>query len=337
MNPTLDIEQPPALIAYLRANGRIAADEEPTVTVLAGGVSNRTVRVDRSTGDSWVLKQALAQLRVKEEWFSDPARIGRESLGLQWIGRLLPWRPVPDWLFEDPANHLLAMRAVPQPHENWKARLLQGFVELEYAQAFGHLLGTLHAASNRCLAELPHELNDRGFFETLRLEPYYRFSAKRNGSVARALTTLIDETLTVQCSLVHGDYSPKNVLIHDGQLVLLDHEVIHVGDPAFDLGFALTHFLSKARHLPRQRDRFQQAALHFWESYRQTAPDIATLAGLEQRAVRHTLACLLARVDGRSPLEYLTATERTAQREYALKGLQDPPATLSRLLQATFG
>jgi 5-methylthioribose kinase len=332
MKPTLDIEQPRALIAYLRANGRIGLGEEPTVTVLAGGVSNRTVRVDRPQGDSWVLKQALAQLRVKEEWYSDPARIRRESLGLQWIGRLVPWETVPGWLFEDPANDLLAMEAVPQPHENWKTRLLNGHVELEYAAAFGRLLGVLHTESNRRRAELPSELEDRSFFETLRLEPYYQLSAQRNAVVARALRGLMDETWSVRCCLVHGDFSPKNVLIRQGRLVLLDHEVIHLGDPAFDLGFALTHFLSKARHRPRQRVQLFEAASRFWDSYRQAAPVIVSLPGLESRAVRHTLACLLARVDGRSPLEYLTAEERKAQREQAVFGLRQPPETLGTLL-----
>lgn len=332
MNPALDIEQTPALITYLRTQGRIGPNEEPIMTVLAGGVSNRTVQVDRPQGESWVLKQALAKLRVKEDWFSDPARISRESLGLRWIERLVPWKTVPGWLFEDRENHLLAMEAVPRPHENWKIRMLNGFVETHYAEAFGRLLGTLHRESNRRRIELPSELSDRNFFETLRLEPYYRFSAGRNPSIARVLTDLIDETLTVQCSLVHGDYSPKNVLIHEGRLVLLDHEVVHFGDPAFDLGFALTHFLSKARHRPQQRDLLRKSAEKFWDSYRQSASAIANLSGLELRAVRHTLACLLARVDGRSPLEYLTAEEQTAQREQALQGLKHPPKTLADLV-----
>jgi 5-methylthioribose kinase len=337
MTPTLDIEQTHALIDYLRATGRIAMDEEVTVTILAGGVSNRTVQVDRSQGESWVLKQALEKLRVKEEWFSDPARIRRESLGLQWIGRLVPRDVVPGWVFEDPANHLLAMQAVPQPHENWKARLLNGFVEVEYAECFGRLLGTLHTESNRHRTELPQELHDRSFFESLRLEPYYRFSAKRNVSVATVLDQLIEESLSVQCSLVHGDYSPKNVLIREGRLVLLDHEVVHMGDPAFDLGFALTHFLSKARHRPQQRTLLRHAALQFWESYRQAAPAIAKLRDLEARAVLHTLACLLARVDGRSPLEYLTAEEQAAQREQALHGLLQPPNSLTELVSSIPG
>src|SRR6185295_14240171 len=86
----LDIENPTALIAYLRQAGHIESDEEPRVSVLAGGVSNRTVLVERPNGESWVIKQALAKLRVAADWFSDPQRIHREALGLRWLNRLAP-------------------------------------------------------------------------------------------------------------------------------------------------------------------------------------------------------------------------------------------------------
>ena len=112
--------------------------------VLAGGVSNRTVLVEfpeRPSRESWVLKQALAKLRVKVDWFSDPARIGREALGLRHLAALAPPGTITPLVFEDPAHHLLAMAAVPQPHENWKSRLLAGRVEPEHAGQFGSLLG----------------------------------------------------------------------------------------------------------------------------------------------------------------------------------------------------
>src|SRR5687768_18614144 len=119
----LDIENADALVAYLRREGRIEPDETPRVRVLAGGVSNRTVLVERASGEAWVLKQALAKLRVKVDWFSDPARIGREALALKYLPELAPPGAITPLVFEDPSHHLLAMRAVPQPHENWKTML----------------------------------------------------------------------------------------------------------------------------------------------------------------------------------------------------------------------
>jgi 5-methylthioribose kinase len=137
--------------------------------------------------------------------------------------------------------------------------------------------------------------------------------------------------------LVHGDYSPKNVLIREGTLVLLDHEVIHFGDPAFDLGFSLTHFLSKAHHLPGMREGFADAAKFYWATYREVVEELPWAADIEERAVRHTLGCLLARVAGRSPLEYLDEGELARQREAVLALLPYPPESVPGLVEDFVG
>ena len=328
----LDIEQPDALLRYLRSTGRIGRDESPGVQNLAGGVSNRTVLVQRASGEAWVLKQALAKLRVKEDWFSDPARVHREALGLRWLERLAPSGTVTPLVFEDFEQHLLAMQAVPAPHENWKTRLLAGGLQRDHVVQFGRLLGTIHRNSRE--ARMDEVFADQSFFEALRFEPYYRFAARRQPEAAEFLNNLIEETVATRLALVHGDYSPKNILIHNGRLVLLDHEVIHFGDPAFDLGFSLTHLLSKAHHLSAQRAAFLEAAHGYWENYQAAAGEIARHPGLEARAARHTLACLLARVDGRSPLEYLTEPERSRQRALVLRLMRRPPARLPVLFEA---
>jgi hypothetical protein len=115
-------------------------------------------------------------------------------------------------------------------------------------------------------------------------------------------------------------------------LILLDHEVVHFGDPGFDLGFSLTHLLSKAHRICTHREAFATAALRYWSAYRESCQDSARIRALEPRAVRHTLGCLLARVAGRSPLEYLNARERRVQREGVLRLMQRPPASVSDLV-----
>jgi hypothetical protein len=121
--------------------------------------------------------------------------------------------------------------------------------------------------------------------------------------------------------------------VYHDQLVLLDHEVIHFGDPAFDLGFSLAHLLSKAHHLKSKRRAFAQAAEVYWRTYLQHLGQVAWIADLEERAVRHTLGCLLARVAGRSPLEYLSAPERQHQQEYVSALLGSPPTHIPDLIQ----
>lgn len=326
----LDIEDPAALRTYLVRTGRIAAATAIKIRVLAGGVSCRTVLVERDDGPAWVLKQALGRLRVQADWFSDPGRIHREAAGLRWLARLAPPGAIVDFVFEDHAAHVLAMAAVPEPFDNWKTRLLERGPEADHARQFGRLLGTIHRAAAAEAAALEGEFADLTFFDQLRLEAYYRATAAKVPAVAEFLARLIADTLAHRETLVHGDFSPKNVLISRGCLVLLDHEVIHWGDPGFDLGFALTHLLAKARHFTGKRAAFAQAARDFWAAY--VSETAGLFPGLEPRAVRHALGCLLARVEGRSPLEYLTSSERAAQRAAALALIPTPPLAVDDLI-----
>ena len=321
----LDIERHGELVDYLRETGRIASAERPVVQTLSGGVSNRTVLVERPNGERWVLKQALGKLRVQVDWYCSPERVHREAVGLRWLKRLAPTGTITCFLFEDRDCHLLAMEAVPEPHENWKAMLIAGRLDLELVKQFAAILRSIHRNALDHREQLEQAFGDRSFFESLRLEPYYIYTSQQIPEAGAFLTRLVDETRAHRDTLVHGDYSPKNMLVHEGRLVLLDHEVVHIGDPAFDVGFALAHLLSKAHHLAGRRSEFERAALVFWQAYAGD-PD------LEARAVRHTLGCLLARVAGRSPLEYLDETERSRQARTVLALFARPPHRMSTLV-----
>ncbi len=327
----LNIEEPDQLIHYLRDRGLIAADEAPAWKTLSGGVSNRTVWVERREGADWVIKQALAKLRVQVDWFSDPERILREAAGLRWLGRIIP-EHVPKFIFDDARYKILAMSAIPQPHENWKTVLLNGCTDRRFARSFGRLLAKIHNAV-KTYPQLADEFAERRFFEELRLEPYYVYAASQVPEAAPFLSPLIEATRARRFALAHGDYSPKNVLIHGDKLIILDYEVIHFGDPAFDVGFSLTHFLSKAHYLPARRDAFLEMARQYWRSYMDAlSPDLS--ASVRQFAVNHTLACMLARVAGRSPLEYLDDMERESQKRVVLELMKQDISDVPDLIEA---
>jgi aminoglycoside phosphotransferase (APT) family kinase protein len=333
---SVDIEDPAQLDAYLRASGRIAPSESVTFTALSGGVSNRTVRVNRPSGGDWVIKQSLERLRVEAEWLCSPRRIEQEARGIEALSRLTPGGTIPRLIFQDPACQLLAMEAVPLPHENWKSLLLAGRLEMKHFEDFARLLAKIHVASARERALFERDFSDTSFFEVLRLEPYYRFAVTQIPEAAEFLEELIRETRLARYCLVHGDYSPKNVLVHEGKLILLDHEVIHFGDPAFDLGFSLTHFLSKAHHLPQLRGQFAEAAEVYWNVYwnvyHTRLETVPFGTNYEDRVVRNTLGCLLARVAGRSPLEYLDGQERRNQAQVVVALMGQPPRTVEELI-----
>jgi 5-methylthioribose kinase len=328
----MDFEKPDQLVHYLSVQGHIGPDEKPVVHTLPGGVSNRMFLVRRCNGECWVIKQALPRLRVATDWFSSPARNHAEAMALRWLPRLVPPDTIPGLVFEDPENHLLAMGAVPPPHENWKSLLLNGHLNEEHVRQFATLLAHIHRSSSIRKAELQPIFQDQSFFESLRLEPYYAYTASQLRDAAPFLNRLIRETRQHRECLVHGDYSPKNVLIRPDRLVLLDHEVIHFGEPAFDLGFSLTHLLSKAHYLHAQRRSFVSAAHLYWRSYLQAVHPFHQSADFESRVVRHTLACLLARVAGRSTLEYFNPDHRRTQQEVILQMIPSVPQNVTDLI-----
>jgi 5-methylthioribose kinase len=327
-----DIEDFDALRDYLTTRGSLRLDETVSFKNLQGGVSNRTVKVAWPDGRGWVLKQALAKLRVNVDWFSSPERIGVEAKALRYLNRLAPPGTTPAFVFEDMANYLMGMEAVPEEHENWKTVLLSGRIISDHFEQFGLLLGAIHGRSSESGAEVRSVFSDTTYFETLRLEPYYLYAAQNIAEASMFLTALARETLDHKDSLVHGDFSPKNTLIYRNKLILLDYEVVHFGDPAFDVGFALTHLLSKAHHLPSERGRIASAAELFWQVYWDGIHQLNWATELEPRVVRHTLGCLLARVAGKSPLEYLAPVEVVRQRETVLSLIQNPPATVPDLI-----
>jgi 5-methylthioribose kinase len=328
----LDIEDFDALRGYLTAHRRVAVNETVSCKNLHGGVSNRTVKVSWADGHGWVLKQALAKLRVNVDWFSSPERIGVEAKALRWLNRLAPPGTTPSFIFEDITNYLMGMEAIPEEHENWKSVLLSGQIVTGHFEQFGLFRGTIHRESSKSGPEIRDAFADTTYFENLRLEPYYLYTAEKIPEAAPFLEALARGTLYHKDCLVHGDFSPKNTLIYRGRLIVLDYEVVHFGDPAFDVGFALTHFLSKAHHMPEHRTRLASAAELFWQVYREEVARLNWSETLEPRVVRHTLACLLARVAGKSPLEYLTVEELKRQRKAVLALIVKPSGNVSDLI-----
>jgi tRNA A-37 threonylcarbamoyl transferase component Bud32 len=328
----MNIEDIPTLVEYLRARGTIAPAETPSVRKLEGGVSNRVMLVKPGSAPAFVVKQALQKLRVAVDWFCTPTRIEKEGLALQYLSELTSSGSIPRVLFTDSEQHLLAMEAVPEPHETWKQILLRGQVEQSHIEQFALLLGSIHSKSSQRRVQLERAFEDRSIYETLRLEPYYRYTAANLPESAAFIGALIADTLASRLALVHGDYSPKNILVHDDKLILLDCEVVHFGDPAFDLGFSMAHFLGKANHLKAQRTVFAEAAMMYWQTYSACIAGTSWATALEPRAVRHSLACSLARVAGRSPLEYLTPSERAAHKTSILRLLANAPTTMNHLV-----
>ena len=231
------------------------------------------------------------------------------------------------------------MTCAPEDATTWKQRLMEGQADAEIASTLGTLLGTIHAEAPRHPA-LKTTLADTSLFDELRVDPYYRTTARAHPALADRIDALITSMANLpegRRTLVLGDFSPKNILVHGGGLVLLDFECAHAGDPAFDLGFFLSHLALKRIHKslqnPDDGPRYRALLDAFWTAYLDRVEDrLGPRADLTRRAVEHTAACLLARVDGKSPVEYLDDRGRDAARRSALDLFASRPATWDAML-----
>ncbi|MHC4877067.1 MAG: phosphotransferase family protein [Planctomycetota bacterium] len=301
---------------FLPQVGLTPADlESATAKELAWGVSNIVIRVDApDAGRSFVVKQSREKLRTQIDWFSQLERIWREVDMLHALRRLLPDGAVPAVLFEDRDNYLFAMEAIEADHRVWKAELLDGHFDPAVADNLAACLAAIHRGStgNSELAEL---LGNRTVFDELRLDPFYRYVAEHDEVCRPALESIVESSLHRSDALVLADFSPKNILLTTRGPVLVDFETGHFGDPAFDIGFFLSHLLLKVVYHSSQIAPAINLARVFEDRYfhlllRDQAPDWATAedestSDYERRCVRHLGACMLARVAGKSRVDYL--------------------------------
>lgn len=295
------ITDPNALVPYLRDRNLVPAGESPGIRVLTGGVSCDVVRVDTSR-DSFVLKQACPRLRVQEDWFSDLTRVRAEQACLRYWQQVVP-DLVPGFRFYDGENWLFAMEAAPEAARMWKSLLLEGAIDPSVALRLAAALARVHnAAADR--AAWP-EFLDQKVFVQLRIDPYLRTTAARHPALAAVIGREIARLLEHRQTLVHGDFSPKNILVAGQRLYVLDFEVAHIGDPSFDLGFLANHFLLKAV----KRKDWAPGFLALMTGAARTYLDAVRFtpaAPLEADSVRTLALLFLARVDGKSPAEYIT-------------------------------
>ncbi len=295
-------------VDYLRQRGWTTA-AAARAEVLSGGVSNQVLRVE-SGADRFVLKQSRPQLRTRDAWFSDLERIYREQEVMQVLEPLLPAGVVPRVLFADRPNFIYAMSHAPLEAQPWKAQLLAGQIDLALGAAAGRVLGIMHETSAGD-AERFRGFHDHQVYVQLRVDPFYRRIQERRPEVADVVEGIIGEMLTRKEALCHGDYTPKNMLALGGSFTLVDYETAHIGDPTMDLGLFLAHLTLKALRLAGRCNEHVALMREFWQSY---AGEVRfeRPAELERRGVRHLGVCLLARIDGTSPVDYLPGE---AQRE----------------------
>ena len=238
---------------------------------------------------------------------------------------------MPRVLFSDPDNYVFAMSHAPPKARVWKEMLLAGEVDPALGELAGRILGTMHQATANSPG-FAEQFGDATVFVQLRVDPFYRRIQDRCPDVAAAIDPLIEQALTVGEALCHGDFSPKNLLVHQGAFTLVDYETAYFGDPTFDLGFFLSHVLLKAVKHESRREDFFDLTRAFWQGYA-AAATWKPLADLQRRGIGHLAGCLLARIDGTSPVDYLPEErQRDMIRQLARRLLATPPDSWDNVL-----
>ncbi|WP_251329610.1 phosphotransferase family protein [Haloplanus pelagicus] len=318
-----------AAVEHCRRHGVVPTDADATARALGGGVSNHVYEVTWDDG-CVVVKRPLPNLAVADDWPADVDRVHNEAAAIRTYESVLAaagvGARVPGVVCESD-DHVIAIECAPTDAPMWKRELLDGRVDAGVAATVGAVLGAVHDAT----ADDPtvrETFSEKRPFDQLRVDPYHRATARRNPDVADAIRTEIDRILATDRALVHGDYSPKNVLVDRAAGTvpwILDFEVAHWGDPAFDTAFMLNHLYIKSIYNHDRHAAYADAATRFWDAY-----DDAVRWDIERETVTELAVLMLARVDGKSPVEYVEREAVAgALRRVAKRTLRSDTRTLS--------
>jgi fructosamine-3-kinase len=298
---------------------------------LTGGVSSDIWRIDLPGGPICI-KRALPKLRVSADWQAPVERNTFEARWMRTASQAVP-HASPTLLGQDEATGTLAMAYLPaERYPLWKAQLRDGAVDVDFAAQVANSLGRIHAAT-AADPSLAQTFPTDAIFYDIRLQPYLAHTGQAHPDLADRMRLLIETTQRNKHALVHGDVSPKNILCGPDGPVFLDAECAWWGDPAFDLAFCLNHLMLKCLWVPSARRPLLESFQAMTAAYLPLV-DWEPAASLETRAAHLLPALFLARVDGKSPVEYITRdTDRTKVRAVARRLLGDPPARLADVVQ----
>jgi hypothetical protein len=298
----IDIANRSVLEAYLLKKEIVSEAAGYSIKYCKGGVSG-TVAFVYAGGKPLIIKQALGQLKVKEEWLCDPNRMGIEYRSNEIYHRIVP-DCAPEVYFYDGENYIYGREAVPEDCSMWKADLMDGLLDFAVAEKAIKTLSLVHngCASDREIAEV---FADKTIFYELRISPYIEFTVEKYPELKDFADPIVVELMESGITLIHGDFSPKNIMVNGRGISVLDYEVAHYGHPSFDLAFFSNHFILKAVKNRQWAGAYLSMLEYMLEIYFSRVSYMPA-RDLENGFVRLLSLMMLARVDGKSPAEYIT-------------------------------
>lgn len=306
--------------------------EPATFTPLTGGVSSDIWKV--ATGSQvFCVKRALPKLKVAQDWRAPVERSRAEWDWFRTVRSLAPNAAPQTFGYDEDARLSVIGYYPPSSHRLWKGELATGRADPGFARQVGASLAVIHAgtAGN---PEVARRFDTDATFHAIRLEPYLLATARVHPDLGGQLEDLARRTGDTKRALVHGDVSPKNIFVAPTGPMFLDAECAWYGDPAFDPAFCLNHLLLKCLLVPAAR----AALLACFDALSRSYLAAATWedAGALEARIAHVLpGLLLARVDGKSPVEYVIAERDKARvRKVARHYLEHPSDRLLAVREA---
>jgi len=320
-----------AFFEQLKLDGLLTGDEYQ-YEALTGGVSSEIYRVT-SGGRVFVVKRALEQLKVAADWEADLSRNLYEVRYLKYVSAIEP-SAVPKVLHE--GDGYFAMEYLGGEFKTWKADLLNGILDAVVAERLGAIVGRIHARSHSQSA-VRDQFQSLDNFKQLRISPYIDHLKDKHPQIAENLKRA--SLCLASCSncLVHGDLSPKNILVGPERIVLLDCEVAWFGDPAFDLAFLVNHLCLKALyHAPHYVETRPLIERFLTSYFQERVLSESSREALESRTAFLLALLLLARADGKSPVEYLEDSKFDVIRAFSVPRIAESAGDLNSLLDDWF-
>lgn len=320
-----------SLLPSILEDAGITATGDLEVWPLAGGVSSDIVRVKLPDGREFCAKRALRKLRVTEDWQVPTERNHFEAAWFRLANAIVP-DSAPAVLGEDRQRGIALLAFLPpDKYVLWKDELLAGRYDPSVSRSVANVIGRIHTATLMD-SKVAMEFATDALFDALRLAPYLRTISARHPEIASQVLACLETTRSTKIALVHGDLSPKNILVNrrDAHPVILDAECAWYGDPVFDVAFCLNHLVLKSIHMPMLAEPLLSQAREFFGLWLAHFPP-EMQGALEMRTATLLPCLMLARVDGKSPVEYLTPPSQQLVRDIAIPLIRQPPPTLDAI------
>ena len=319
------------LIKTLQKADLLEDPANATFTALTGGVASEIWKVE--TGNKiYCIKRALPKLKVAADWFAPIERNRFEVAWCRIVGKIVPGS-APHIFYHDDEKMLCCMEFLdPADYALWKDELRGGRGDPSHAEKVGRNLGRIHSASASDKA-IHAQFPRIDIFHAIRLEPYLEATASKHPELKDALFGLSKTTGDTRPVMIHGDTSPKNILLGPNGPVFIDAECACMGDPAFDLAFCLKHFLLKCLWVPAEQEKFLKNFEVMVNAY------LAEVTwedrdALEARTAKLLPGLFLGRVDGKSPVEYVTEeAQKNKVRRCATELLVSRPTRLMDVVE----